>query len=161
MQVTINLRNLSKKVKQIFGGSIMKKSTIAIMLVIVLFGHTGQAFASQTETIPDDNDVVSAEQRLTLITTITPSLRVSGTTVTYGLVVTCISSVNSIKVVLHLQQLKNGVWSDYGSSWNASSSTSYLSTDGTKIVASGFSYRLKVTITASNGTETGYAVEYS
>jgi hypothetical protein len=139
----------------------MRKSIIAVVLVIALFGHVGQALALQIEALPDENDVISAEQKLMLITTITPSLRVSGTTATYGLVVTCISSVNSIKVVLQLQQLKNGVWSDYGSSWNASSSTSYLSTDGTKTVVSGFAYRLKVTITASNGTTTGYATEYS
>ena len=139
----------------------MKKSIIAVVLVITLFGHAGQALALHTEALPDDNDAISAEEKLTLITTITPSLRVSGTTATYGLVVTCISSVNSIKVVLQLQQLKNGVWSDYGSSWNASSATSYLSTDGTKTVASGFSYRLKVMITASNGTTTGYVTEYS
>lgn len=139
----------------------MIKTIIAFIIVLALLGYAGQTLAMQTESSPIATAEESPGQKLTLITTITPSLRVSGTTATYGLVVTCISSVNSIKVVLQLQQLRNGVWSDYGSSWNASSSTWYLSTDGTRSVASGYSYRLKVVITASNGTTTGYATEYS
>jgi len=141
----------------------MKKSIIAILLLLAFVTTSVHALASNDYTIPTtttEADETTAP-KLTLITTITPTLRVSGTTASYSLYVTCISSVNSIKATLQIQQLNGGKWVDYGLPWYASATTSYLTTSGTKTVASGYTYRLKVDITASNGTATGMATEYS
>lgn len=139
----------------------MKKAIIALILIVAMSATAGQAFALSAEAEPP---VLSGSPapRLALIVSGTPSLSVYGTTASYTLNVTCISSVNSISVTLQLQkQNSSGTWSDYGTSWTASAATSYLSTSGTKAVASGSAYRLKVVITASNGTSTGSATEYS
>ena len=139
----------------------MKKTIVALILILVMAASAGHAFAYHDDTAKASQIVDIQPMRLTLISGIAPALRVSGATATYDLSVICISSVNSIYAVLQIQRLESGSWKDYGSSWSASSTKSYLSTDGTKSVVSGYSYRLKVTITASNGSETGSATEYS
>lgn len=139
----------------------MKKVIIATVLIIVLIGQPGQALAFNAGTPEIEKETENISPRLTLINSINPSMRVSGTTATYALIVTCATTVNNVKVVLQIQQMKNGSWVDYGKSWDASASTSYLYTNGTKTVASGFSYRLKVTVTATAGTSTGSATTYS
>ena len=136
----------------------MKKLIVVFALVLALSFAGESALAipvtSLAETVP-------IEQRLTLISTIYPSLSVSGTTATYNLSVTCPSAVTSIKATLQLQVLSSGIWTNYGASWAASSQTSFLSTNGTKAVASGSTYRLMVTVTSSDGTTTGTATAYS
>ena len=139
----------------------VKRTIIALILIIALSATAGQALAAESGVRHLPSTADSGGQKLTLITGITPGLRVSGSTATYDLIVTCISSVNSITATLQLQQYKNGSWSNYGSPWNAYSSKSYLTTSGTKTVASGYTYRLKVDVTASNGSETGNATVYS
>lgn len=139
----------------------MKKLIIATVLIIVLIGNSGQTFAFSSGVIEEERKIEISTPDLMLISSINPSLRVSGTTATYALTVVCATTVNSTKAVLQIQQLSNGVWSDYGRSWDASSSSSYLHTSGTVSVASGFSYRLKVTITASTGSSSGSATAYS
>jgi len=120
-----------------------------------------QAFAINNDSTTPVFESGAQVTRLDLIVAITPYLSVSGTTASYSLYVIGIPSVNSINAKLQIQQLVSGKWHDYGSPWSVSSSTSYLSTSGTKNVVSGYSYRLKVVITASNGTETGEATVYS
>jgi len=139
----------------------MKKSIIAIVLILALFSSAGQALAVESDVPIVDVETETAEIMLTLISSVTPSLSVSGSTASYTLLVYCSASVNSIKAVLQLQQYRNGAWYNYGSSWNASSAKSSLVTNGTKTIASGYSYRLKVTVTASNGSSTGTATVYS
>ncbi|MCL2222577.1 MAG: hypothetical protein FWC20_10165 [Oscillospiraceae bacterium] len=140
----------------------MKKSIIVVALVVVaFFVQTGQALAVQPEEAPLIVEKVISAPRLTLIRTISPSISVSGTTATYGLSVTCDPTVKSVKAVFQLQQWRNGTWTNYGAAWETSASQFYLSASGTRSIVSGYSYRLKVSITASNGTTAGYATEYS
>ena len=142
----------------------MKKTIIALILILALVFPAGQSLArpdEAAEAAPEISVVEQEMQRYILITVIRPSLLVSGTNASYALTVTCISSVNSVRATLQIQQYKNGSWVDYSSSWTASSSSYLLNTSGTKTVVSGFSYRLKAVITASNGTTTETVTEYS
>ena len=139
----------------------MKKSLLAFVLILAMTGTAGQAFAADYEAASSTPSAGTEMQRLELITTIVPSLRVSGTTASYTLYITCIASVNSIKATMQIQQLSGGKWVDYGSPWTATATTSFLMTNGTRTIVSGYSYRLKVDITASNGTATGTATVYS
>jgi hypothetical protein len=139
----------------------MKKAIIALVLIAAMSATAGQAF-----TLPvaakSSGSTGTAAPRLVLISTITLSLPISGTSASYSLNVSCDPSVNSIGATLQLQkQSSNSTWSDYGTSWTASAATFYLSTSGTKAVASGYTYRLKVVVTASNGTSAGSATAYS
>ena len=138
----------------------MKKKIVAFILIIALSVSAGQALAAQIEPISQDISDTPVT-RLVLINSASPGLSVSGTTATYSLFITCISGVNSIQATLQIQQYSNGTWVDFGKSWNASASTNYLSTSGSRTVVSGGTYRLKVAITASNGTTTGSATVYS
>jgi len=134
----------------------MKKKITALLLVLALLVPTTQAFAAPlTDTAATPNVIM----RYTYISTITPVLSVSKTTATYSLAVRGISSVKSISATLQLQKLNGNTWSDYGSSWSASSSSNVLSTSGTKTVASGGTYRLKATVTVytADGSETASA----
>jgi len=140
----------------------MKKSIIFILaLVFTITAVPGQMLASESDSASSSQNAKTEQSRLQLITTIMPSLRVSGTTATYTLYVTCISSVNSITANMQIQQYSGGRWVNYGASWVETSSTSYLIASGTKTVASGHSYRLKVVITASNGSSSSTVTEYS
>ena len=139
----------------------MKKRIIVVLLILALAFPAGQSLAHQAEASPSLSVAEQEMQRLVLITVIRPSLVISGTNASYALTVTCISSVNSVSAELQIQQYKNGSWVNYGSSWNASSSSYMLNTNGKKTVESGYSYRLKVVITASNGTKTEKVTEYS
>jgi hypothetical protein len=139
----------------------MKKAFIAVILIAAMSVTAGQAFAVTSDAGPSGT-TGTVSPRLVLISTVSPSLSVSGTVASYSLNVSCHPSVNSISATLQLQkQNSNGTWSDYNASWPASSSVSYLSTSGTKTVASGSTYRLKVMITASTGTTSGSTTEYS
>ena len=139
----------------------MKKAIVAIILTLALAAVSVQALATNDESTTTVCNLNAVAIRLTLIEDVIPSLKVSGSSASYGLYVSCISSVNSIKVVMQIQQLSNGKWNDYGTAWNSSSATSDLATSGTKTVESGYSYRLKVSITASNGSSTGTLTAYS
>jgi len=141
----------------------MKKIIIAfaIALLVVTVAGNASVLASQPEK-PQGLETSSSEvQRLTLITSVTPSLSVSGSSASYILGVVCIPSVNSISATLQIQQWNGSAWINYGSSWSVSSNKSYLDTYGTKAVASGYTYRLKADITASNGTTVGTTTSYS
>ena len=139
----------------------MKKSFVAIILILVVAVTSTQAFAAYQDEAPLQPAMDNATSRLVLIRDVAPYLSVSGASATYSLSVTCATSVNKLSAKLQIQQLVNGTWKDYGSSWSASSSTYRLSTSGSKAIATGYSYRLKVVITASNGTETGTLTAYS
>jgi len=147
------------------GGIQMKRKTIALFLIIALLVPAGYALAAQAESIPQDALTASGyapiDPHLVLINSVAPSIRVSGTAASYALSITCVSSVNSIRATLQIQRLANGVWTNYGQSWSATSTTSFLSTSGSRTVTSGGTYRLRVTVTASNGTTTGTTTAYS
>jgi len=139
----------------------MKKAIIALAFIIALLAIGETALAAPSDFSTQTSGTGGAELRLTLISTITPTLSVSGTTASYYLTVKCPSTVTSIKATLQLQVLSGGTWTNYGSSWAASAQTSVLLTNGTKAVASGSTYRLMVTVTSSDGTTTGTATAYS
>lgn len=140
----------------------MKKVLVVLASILILFSVGESALAVPSESRTQVADTMETVTRLTLISTIIPTLSVSGTTATYGLTVKCASTVTSIKATLQLQiKNSNGTWSDYGSPWTASSQTSILLTSGTKTVGNGATYRLKVTVVASDGTTTGEATAYS
>ena len=139
----------------------MKKLVTVIVLIIALTLSSGQAFAFNQETSPIEIEHDS-EIELVLIQRITPSLSVSGTTASFSLYVSCISSVNNIQAIFQIQQWSGGKWSNFGSPWTATSSTWWLSTSSTRPVAGGMhSYRLMVTITASNGSASSTVTAYS
>jgi len=143
----------------------MKRKTIALFFIIALLIPAGQVLAAQAESVPKDSlatsSIIPIEPFLELINSIAPTLTVSGTTANFGLAVTCVSSVNDIRATLQIQRLVGGTWTNYGQPWNASSTRSFLSTSGSRAVTSGGTYRLRVTVTASNGTTTGSATAYS
>jgi len=139
----------------------MKRLIITFALILALALHSGQAFAFNQEASPLEMEHGS-EIELVLIQRITPTLSVSGTTASFGLSVTCISSVNNIQAIFQIQQWSGGKWSNFGSPWTATSSTWWLSTSSTRPVAGGMhSYRLMVTITASNGSASSTVTAYS
>jgi len=140
----------------------MKKAIISIALIIAMSFSTGSALATSVdaETTSTQTDKIEL-LKLDLISNITPTLRVSGTSASYSINVTCISSVNSIKATLQIQQFSGGQWVNFGSSWSVSSSTFFLMDSGTRTVTSGGTYRLKADITASNGSSTASATVYS
>jgi len=139
----------------------MKKTILAFFLILVMTISTGQVFALQPDADSSEPADGAGNQRFTLINTIRPSLSVTGTSAKYALSVNCVSSVNKISVALQLQQLSGSQWVNYSTPWAASSTSSLLTTSGTKTVDKGKTYRLKVTITASNGTTSETVTEYS
>lgn len=139
----------------------MKKTLITFALILVMSVTSFQAFATYQDEAPLLSVTETASSRLELFRDVSPYISVTGASATYSLSVVCVSSVNSINATLQIQQLVNGTWKDYSSSWSADSSTCYLTTSGTKSVTTGYSYRLKVVITASNGTDTGKVTAYS
>jgi len=123
----------------------MKKIALSLFLAIALLAVASPVLA--------DTDVSSSENvliqlRYEDISSISPKLSVSGTTATYQLTAICNSSSASIIVTYQLQkQGSDGTYSNYGSSWTASSSTYYIIDSGTRTVASGGTYRLMATVT--------------
>jgi len=138
----------------------LKKIITAFILIFVMIISSGQVLAwnNDSELIETDYD---SEILLSLISRVAPTLTVSNATATYSLSVTCISSVNNIHATLQIQQWNNGKWNDFGSSWTATSTTSQLNTSGTRPVAGGNTYRLKVTVFASNSSSTDSVTAYS
>jgi len=138
----------------------LKKAVIASILILSMTIFTGQTLAAQPDilSVPIVNE---EDQRFTLIVSIRPSLSVSGKTASYSLSVNCVSSVNSISVVLQIQQLVSGKWVDYGTSWTVSAKSSYLFTNGTRTVVSGSSYRIKATVVAKSGNTSERTTVYS
>ena len=137
----------------------MKKIFAAFLSILAL------VMLSST-TLATNYDEVSAQSggtsKYTDINYIAPALSVSGTTASYSLVISGKANVKSLSATLQLQvKNTNGSYTDYGSSWPASSTTSYLSTSGTKTVASGSTYRLKVTVTAYTSTGSSTETAYS
>jgi hypothetical protein len=88
-------------------------------------------------------------------------LSVSGTVASYELSVEGISSTTKVSTVLQLQRLTSGAWNDYGSPWTATANSRYLFTNGTRSVASGYTYRLKVVVTAYTPSGNNSATAYS
>jgi len=138
----------------------MKKIIVIIVLIFALTINTGQVLALSGGEVPIEIEHDS-ELDLALILTILPTLSVSGSTASYRLTVTCITSVNSIHATLQLQQWNNNRWNDFGSSWTDTASTWRLTSSGTRAVTAGRTYRLKVTIVASNNSTTASATAYS
>lgn len=143
----------------------MRKKIIALIIVIILAFSGGPTLAAQIEPLQQYTTEVSSpaleEPNLVLISSIVPVLNVSGTTANYSLSVTCVTSVNSIRATLQIQRFLNGRWTNYEQSWVATSSTWFLSTSGSRTVTSGGTYRLRVTVRASNETMVGTATAYS
>lgn len=93
---------------------------------------------------------------------VTSNLTVKGKTASYSLKVTGASNVTKIVATLQIQkQNSNGTYSNFGSSWNASSSSRTLNTSGDKTVDSGGTYRLKATIKLYTGSSYSTEVVYS
>jgi len=86
----------------------MKKTITAFILILAISVTTGQSFASGFNTTPIETEHES-EILLTLISAIRPTLAISNSTASFELLVTCISSVNSIHATLQIQQ-----WSEEG-----------------------------------------------
>ena len=137
-----------------------EKIITVFLLVFALIFSASPTLALNHDVAPVEIEHES-EINLILITAVTPSLTVSNSTATFRLTVSCISSVNNIRATLQLQQWSNGRWNNFGSSWTATSSTSHLSTNGTRPVEAGRSYRLRVTVVASNNSSSGSATAYS
>jgi len=138
----------------------MKKITVVTVIIFALILSSGHALAFTSGGAPIETEQCS-EIEMALILTINPTLSVSGSTASFRLSVSCISSVNNIHTTLQLQQWNNGTWSNFGSPWTATASTWRLSTSGTRAVTAGRTYRLKVTIVASNSSTTASAIAYS
>ena len=137
----------------------MSKKVIALFLALTLLTSATGASALNTQTSREE--IIGA--KYTDISKITPKLSVSGTTATYSLTIIGNNNVTSLKATLQIQKKNsNGTYSNSGTSWTANSSSNYLYTSGTKTVASGGTYRLKVTVTPYIGstkgtTETAYS----
>jgi len=135
----------------------LKKIIVSIIFILALVFSSGQALAWNNDA-PFEETERESEMLLNLFTSVTPALSVSNTTATFMLSVTCISSVNSINATLQIQQWNGSQWDNYGSPWKATSSTSLLNTSGTRTVAKGHTYRLKVTVSATSGITTGTVI---
>ena len=83
----------------------MKKVIIALALVLALLSVGGSALAAPAADSTQGTGTMGIEPYLDLISTITPTMSVSGTTATYYLSVKCPSSVTSISATLQLQVL--------------------------------------------------------
>ena len=137
----------------------MKKTIIIALVLLAMLIPAGTVFAASTAETPEA--IQANPTRYTNISSIAPGLSVSGTTGSYSLSVVGATDVTSISAVLQIQKKNSdGTYSDYGASWTASSKTSYLFTSGTKAVASGGTYRLKATVTATNNV-TATEIAYS
>ena len=138
----------------------MKKVVVVLALIFALAFAGGSALAAPLETQP--SGIIGIVPALDLVQSINPGLSVSGTTASYSVSVSGALTVTSINVTLQLQtKNSNGTWSNYGSSWTASAQTCYFSTNGTKTVAAGATYRLAVTVTTSDGKTTSTTTAYS
>jgi len=136
----------------------MKKRFLSLLLaVIMMFSVTVTAQASTLST-PESG--IGA--RYVSLALAYPTLSISGSKATYSLLATGNSAVTKISATFQLQQRNsNGTYSDYGSSWTNTVNSFTMSTSGTKTVASGCTYRLKVVITSytssGSSTETVYS----
>lgn len=142
----------------------MKKEISALVLASMLLVSANAA--TPPEETNSTADVISTyedrETNYTYLDFVGYSLSVAGTSANYSLDVEGRSSVTKISATMQLQKKNSsGTYANYGSSWSVSSSGSMLSKSGTKTVASGGTYRLKISITATtssgSATETVYA----
>ena len=132
----------------------MGKKIVSLLLALILLASATGAFALNTQTSREEISV----SKYADLSKITPGLSVSGSTATYSLTVRGANNVTSLKATLQIQKKNsNGTYSDSGTAWTASSSSNYLYTSGTKTVASGGTYRLKVTVTPYIGYAKGTA----
>jgi len=123
----------------------MKKRIIGLFLIFAMLFPCVSALALTEEEAPPGEEVLLRYEDFSRIL---PVLSVSGSTAEYKLTIVGASDVTSISVTYQLQQLSSsGTYSNYGSSWTASSDSRTLYDSGTKSVASGETYRLKVTVT--------------
>lgn len=130
----------------------MKKQIALLLLVLALLVSGVSALALEANEAPEKIVLY----RYANISRILPALSVSGSTATYSLMAEGFTNVTKLSAVLQLQKLNgSGSFSDYGSSWNASSNSNYLYSSGTKPVDPIGTYRLKVTITPMLGTVQG------
>ncbi len=137
----------------------MTKKIITALLLVAILVSTVSAIPAYAASAADA--MPPAPRRFENIVYIAPGLSVSGTTASYSLTVSGATNVTKISAILQIQKMNsNGTYSDYGSSWTASSTASYLRTTGEKTVASGGTYRLKAVVTAVSNitsTETSYS----
>ena len=137
----------------------MKKAIAALLSVLVLLAFSPTALATNYEQEFVQETPISRYADISLIS---PTLTVSGGTASYSLYVSGKANVTSISATLQIQILNpSGSYANYGASWSASSQTGYLHTSGTKTVASGSTYRLKVTVTAYTSTGSSTETAYS
>lgn len=138
----------------------MKKKIIALLLVLTFIVSGTSAFAANIREAPNEASLLSYDD----ISLVMPELSVSGTSAAYKLTVRGSVNVTKLSAVLQLQKLNSDgkTYSNYGDPWTASTNSNYLLTSGTKSVASGGTYRLKVTVTPYIGAGAGTPVtEYS
>lgn len=137
----------------------MTKKLAALFLVFALLISGTLAFAAEPSEIADGGMIAPQYED---ISTISPGLSVSGTTATYSLIVRGSYDVTKLSAKLQIQKRNaNGTYSNYGTSWTATSNSYYLFTVGTKTVASGGTYRLKVTVTAYTNVGSSIEIAYS
>ncbi len=141
----------------------MKKQLICATLFAASLIPTA-AFAVEAE-VPhalSDSQNSIIQPRYAQLQYAKPTLSVSGTKASYSLDARGASTVTKMSATLQLQKKEsNGSYSNYGSSWSASSSGNKLTTDGSKTVDSGGTYRLKASITLYVGSSSSTEVVYS
>lgn len=141
----------------------LKKATsFCLVGALVLSFATGIPAGAVDETVAvSDSSIESAPIEImpmyAIIKNTSRDLSVSGSTASYQVTVNTLSSVK-ITATCQLQQKNtSGTYVNYGSSWSSSKTGTSLYTSGTKSVASGKTYRLKVTVKAGSETTTVYA----
>lgn len=140
----------------------MKRKILALLLVAILIVPSAVALATPETSTKEEIIITPHFQDVSYIT---PSFSVSGTTATYSVTVKGYSNVTALTATMQIQkQGTSGFYTNYGSSWSASSSASnptYLLTSGTRTVESGGTYRLKVTVVATTSSGTSTEVVYT
>ena len=133
----------------------MKKRLLcALLLAAFLFPASAVAAAPTVSEAEPPIDIFRYQD----IQTARATLTTNGKTATYSLQVTGSTAVTKITATLQVQKKNSsGTYSNFGSSWSASSNSRTLYTSGTKAVDSGGTYRLKATITLH--TKSGSSME--
>ena len=135
----------------------LKRISSLIMALLMVCTVGGATLSPNVASAVSDNSMLRYQD----LATILPALSVSGKTASYSLNVRGNTNVNRIDATLQVQQLNNGRYVNHGSSWKVSSISAKLNTNGTKAVTSGYSYRLKVVITAHTNSGSSMVTVYS
>lgn len=129
----------------------MKKIMVFALLLTALLLPTRAMAASEQVVVPEFPDVPAYQDPAKIVT----EFKVQGTKGAYNVNVRGDTKIKKIIATMQIQKKSsNGSYQNYGMPWMAAAEGRLLSTSGTRDVAAGGTYRLKIVLTFETTSNT-------